>query len=105
MTDNQATREQVAREFIDKFTRETMHSDYTVIEADDRDQLVIDLAALLASTERRVLEEAAAIAKRNTYMSKTADDGGDFGGPASCEYGCGDVIAELLLREAQERTP
>lgn len=40
-----------ARAFVDKFTLETMHSGYTVIEANDRDRLVLDLATLLLSTE------------------------------------------------------
>ena len=42
------------------------------------------------------LEAAAHIAERNVYMSNKADDGGNFGGPASCEYGCGHVIAAAI---------
>ncbi len=45
---------------------------------------------------RRVKEKAA----KNVYMSKEADLPGDFGGPASCEYGCGKSIADWCEAEA-----
>lgn len=49
-----------------------------------------------------IWREAAAIAAQNTYMSKTALPGADggFGGPSSCEYGCGHVLAAEYLRRA-----
>lgn len=45
---------------------------------------------------RQFKEACKAIAERNTYMSPTADEGGNWGGPDACEYGCGSVIAREI---------
>ena len=58
----------------------------------------------MTANEKRIVANAVRIAKRNTYMSETADNGGDFGGPASCEYGCGHVIAKAILVAAKKGT-
>lgn len=55
---------------------------------------------LLARQE--ALREAARICRSNVYMSNDALDGGNFGGTAFCEYGCGDVIANELDRLTSE---
>lgn len=65
-----------------------------------------DIDRLLAykqQARREALEEAVRVARANTYMGKEASDGGNFGGPASCEYGCGGVIADAIDRLREGR--
>lgn len=65
-----------------------------------------DIETLLrfAHTQQaRGLREAAEIAKQNVYMSDTASSGGQFGGPSSCEYNCGELIASVLQAQATAR--
>jgi hypothetical protein len=57
-------------------------------------------------TAQDALRFAIEVATRNTFWSEHTDPGGDFGGPKSCEYRCGHVIARVLrekLREIDER--
>lgn len=67
---------------------------------DDKDFEAIMQA--LKHARQEALREAAKVCRANTYMNKDALDGGAFGGPGSCEYGCGDVIANELDRLASE---
>jgi hypothetical protein len=53
-------------------------------------------------TAREALEFAIEVATRNVYHSENADEGGNFGGTDSCEYGCGHVIADVLRQKLKE---
>lgn len=63
--------------------------------------------ALLLAFARRMqavgLREAGEKAAKNVYMSEEADLPGHFGGPASCEYGCGSALADWCEAEATKR--
>lgn len=48
------------------------------------------------------LKESEIIARRNSFMGRHCDEGGMFGGPGSCEYGCGEVIANAIRQHAKE---
>lgn len=56
----------------------------------------------ITQIKQAVWLEAARIARENTYMNKKALHGGNFGGPSSCEYCCGDVLADEFERMANE---
>lgn len=57
-------------------------------------EMAADLDALLAQERER----CAKIAASASYMSTSSPPGGNFGGPSSCEYGCGAVIAAAIRR-------
>lgn len=69
---------------------------------DLRDVFTGMIRAAYTDGQRDGMERAAGVAKRNVYMGKECDEGGNFGGPASCEYGCGDVIADAIRQAAGE---
>ena len=50
---------ETARTLVDKFKMDTKDSDYTVIEGDDADQLIIDIDAALREAKAEGLEWAA----------------------------------------------
>ena len=47
----------LAQSIVDKFKMDTKDSDYTVIEGDDADQLVLDITAALETREQAIVDD------------------------------------------------
>ena len=76
-----------------------------MVGGDWRDTAIIDLVAeFIVSIRSEERERCAKIAEQNVYMSSAADNGGNYGGPSCCEYGCGDVIARAIRALPEEET-
>ena len=98
MTDAQA----VAQVIVDKFKMDTRHSDYTVIEGDDADQLMLDIAAAIEDARPNV---DGSLRKQLMQVIKEFSDYL----PEPLEPGDGDELMHILepmvaaMLEARER--